>query len=401
LSVIAQGSKEESEVARQPTATAKRPRTATRKPARRKPQKQSPAKLREAEKQELARAKELEELYRPLREAAEAELQKTKSGRKLLEDIQGFAREFGEPGKGMTDRDTPSEEAGLRLRERLDDFHRRSGDQFVDAHARHVQLQPSAQAVAQILRPEMAMQTVWVSETSPSGSMLLQPKATPIDPGAVVEGPMATPADAGTVTEGLGAPPPPIVHSCASPAYGREDEHMTSAVIWSPYKPHAANAFPDQGKTEIGGNCYSTIFIQIDGHFSSAFVGQDFPVPPGPTSYEASISYDWRCSGTAAVCLGVAVVNVDLAIVIDKLDGTRETHAREVSLFTVPVGGMDWFHHASNDASVTIPFTRDGLNATTRIMVGADGHCITAVWGGYADFTAEAVIREICLTSTA
>jgi hypothetical protein len=386
-------------MARQPTATAKRPRTPTRKPATRKPRQQRPPKLDEAEKQELARAQELEELYRPLRDAAEAELQKTKSGRKLLEDMRGFAREFGEPGKGMTDRETPSEEAGLRLRERLEDFRSSHGDQFVEAHARHAHLQPSVQAVAQLLRPEMATQAVWVSETSPTGSMLLQPKAIPADVRAVGV-PEAIPADAGTITEGLGGPPPPLVHSCATPPFARKDEHVTSAVIWDPDRPHAANAFPDQGKTEIGGNCYSTIVIQIDGFFSSAFVGQDFPVPPGPTSYETTISYDWSCSGTGAICLGVAVVNVDLAIVIDKLDGTRETHAREISLFTVPGFGMDWFHHESNDASVTIPFTRDGLNGTTRIMVGADGHCITAVWGGFAEFRAEAVVREICLTST-
>jgi hypothetical protein len=391
-------------MARQPTATAKRPRTPTRKPATRKPRQQRSPKLREAEKQELARAQELEELYRPLREAAEAELQKTKSGRNLLEEVHAFGTEFSELGERKAAGERPREAADLRMRERLEEFYDRHGDQFVDAHARHAHLQPSIAAVAQILRPEMATQTVWVSETSPAGSMLLQPKATPAaipaDAGVAVGGVQATPADAGVVTEGLGGPPPPLVHSCVTPPYGREDEHMTSAVIWSPYRPHAANAFPDQGKTEIGGNCYSTIFIQIDGHFSSAFVGQDFPVPPGPTSYETTISYDWSCSGMAAVCLGIAVVNVNLAIVIDKLDGTRETHAREVSLFTVPVGGMDWFHHQSNDASVTIPFTRDGLNGTTRIMVGADGHCITAVWGGYADFTAEAVVREICLTST-
>ena len=63
-------------MARQPTATAKRPRTPTRKPATRKPRQPRSPKLREAEKQELARTTQLEDLYRPLREAAEAELQR-------------------------------------------------------------------------------------------------------------------------------------------------------------------------------------------------------------------------------------------------------------------------------------------------------------------------------------
>jgi transposase len=239
-------------MARQPTATAKQPRKSTRKPATRKPRQQRPPKLDEAEKQELARAKELEELYRPLRDAAEAELQKTKSGRKLLEDIQGLAREFGEPGKGMTVRETPSEEAGLRLRERLDEFRRRSGDEFVEAHARHVHLQPSAQAVAQILCPAMATQTVWVSETSPTGSMLLQPKPIPANASAV-GGPEAIPADAGTVTEGLGGSPPPLVHSCVTPPFTRKDEHMTSAVIWSPYRPLSQMRFRTRERQKLAG----------------------------------------------------------------------------------------------------------------------------------------------------
>jgi hypothetical protein len=385
-------------MARQPTATAKRPRT--RKPATRRPRQPRSPKLREAEKQELARTTQLEELYRPLREAAEGELQKTKSGRNLLEEVHAFGTEFSELAEPVTAGERPRKDLGMR--ERLEEFYDRHGDQFADAHARHAHLQPSAQAVAQIVRPETAAQTVWVSETSPTGSMLLQPKANPAaipaDAGVAVGGVQVTPADAGVVTEGLGGPPPPLVHSCAAPPYGREDEHMTWALISDP-NPYAANAFPDQGKSEIGGNCYSTFLFHIDGFFSSAFVGQDFPVPPGPTSYEATISYDWLCGGSAITCFGLSTVNVDLAIVIDKLDGTAEAHAREISFFSVPFDGADYFYHQSNDARVTIPFTRNGLNGTVRILVGADGHCTTAAFWGYAEFRANLTVREICLTS--
>jgi hypothetical protein len=77
-------------------------------------------------------------------------------------------------------------------------------------------------------------------------------------------------------------------------------------------------------------------------------------------------------------------VNVDLAIVIDKLDGTRETHAREISLFSTLAS--DYFTHGSNQNRITIPFKRDGLNGTVRIMVGADGQCTTAAVHGHRRF---------------
>jgi hypothetical protein len=83
---------------------------------------------------------------------------------------------------------------------------------------------------------------------------------------------------------------------------------------------------------------------------------------------------------------------------IDKLDGTRETHAREISLFSTIAS--DYFSHQSKDARVTIPCKRDGLNGTVRIMVGADGQCTTAAFQAIGWFHAELTVREICLTST-
>jgi hypothetical protein len=386
-------------MAQRTTATAKRPRTATRKSTTHRPRQQRPPKPSEAEKQELARAKELDDLYRPLREAVEAELEKTKSGRKLLNERQALGQEVGKLSEGVTSGETPREEGDLRMRERLEEFRSHYGDQLVDTQARLAHLQPSAAAVAQILRPEMARQTMWVSEASPAGSMLLQPKTVPIDPAAVVEGPKATPADAGVVTEGLGAPTPPLVDSCVTAPYDRKDDHMTWALFYGEL-PFAADAHPDRGTTEIGGNCWSLPVFAIDGFFSSAFVGHDFPVPPGPTKYETTISYDWWCWGNAVVAFGLAVVNCNLAIVIDKLDGTRETHAREISLFSVPVFLGDLFNHRSDNARVSIPFERDGLNGTVRIMVGADGHCTTVAFPcAVAQFYAIANVREICLRS--
>jgi hypothetical protein len=96
---------------------------------------------------------------------------------------------------------------------------------------------------------------------------------------------------------------------------------------------------------------------------------------------------------------GIAIVNVDLAIVIDKRDGTRETFAREVTLLTVPVIGGDSFHYEADNVTVTIPFTRDGSNGSVRIMVGADGQATVISPGGVAQMFIQATVREICLTS--
>jgi hypothetical protein len=305
----------------------------------------------------------------------QAELQRTESGRKLLAEAHAFAKELSEP----------REVDGVRLRERLKKFRQQYGDQLLAAHAQQAHLQPSVAAVAQIL-PELAAKTIWVSETSILGSMLLRPKEVP--------------QDVGTTTQGLGGDPPPLVQTCVTPPYGLSEFYLVPAAITADNSPGWAEGSPENGTVEIGGNAYTNLLDPVGTCLASGFVGQDFPVPAGPTSYTTTISYDWRCYGFGLAVFGVAIVNVDLAIVIDKRDGTRETHAREVTLLTVPGIGGDNFNHEADAVTVTIPFMRDGSNGTVRIMVGADGQAtlITAMGGG-AIFDAQATVRQICLTS--
>jgi len=75
-------------------------------------------------------------------------------------------------------------------------------------------------------------------------------------------------------------------------------------------------------------------------------------------------------------------VNVDVAIVVDRLNGTRETHAWETSMLTLPVFGQDNFSHEVTNATSSYPFTRNGLQGTTRIWVGVDGHVTTVAFAG-------------------
>ena len=132
------------------------------------------------------------------------------------------------------------------------------GDQFFAAHAQHAHLQPSVEAVAQILRPEMAAQTTWISETSFMRSMLLRPKATP--------------EDVGTVTQGLGDPAPPV-QSCITPPYGRSDFNLIPAAISADWPPAESSGSPENGTVWIGGNAMATAGVTVGVYLASAFVG--------------------------------------------------------------------------------------------------------------------------------
>lgn len=213
--------------------------------------------------------------------------------------------------------------------------------------------------------------------------MLLQPKATP--------------KDVGTVSKGLGGDPPPTVQSCITPPYGRggpDEENLVNATISFDIWPTLAGSQPDGGTVEAAGEAETTAGVGV-GICRVRLRGPGFPVPPGPTSYTTTISYDWHCSGWGFAFFGIVIVNVDLAILIDKRDGTQETHAREISLLTVPVLGGDGFSHDAQDVSVTIPFTRHGTNGTVRIMVGADGQATVVSLAGCAHFWAQATVRQI------
>lgn len=342
--------------------------------------------MREAAEQDRSRAEALEALYRPAREAATAELEKKKSGRKLLEEAHTLGTELAELFEGTNSGEVSREEAGLLARERLEQFHKRYGDELVEAQSKHVDLQPSVRAVVEILRPETAGRTTWIAATSPRGSMLLQPKATP--------------DDVASVGQGLGEPPPPAVQSCITAPYDLRDNYLIPALN-SLGLPGESRADATRGVAFVTSACFAGAPIPVDATSASAFVGHDFAVPPGPTRYDATISYDWDGRGYGSVGIGLLIVNVDLAVVIDKRDGTRETHAREVSLLTIPFFGWDSFHHSTNNARITIPFSRDGSNGTVRIMAGADAHCVAlpGFLGAGGGFFAEAKVREICLSS--
>jgi hypothetical protein len=73
--------------------------------------------------------------------------------------------------------------------------------------------------------------------------------------------------------------------------------------------------------------------------------------------------------GTGAI-FGVATTSVNVAIQINKGDGTPiDKSAHSALLQTAPVLGHDTFHHKGS-VRATIPFTRVG--STTRLRPGAE-----------------------------
>jgi len=323
----------------------------------------------------ISRAKALETLYRPVLEAGHAELQETKSGAKLLAGAHAFAKELGE---------SPSRKAhrkrdGLH---NLNTFRQQYGEQLLATHAQQARFQPSPAHVAHVLYPEIPVTRWLFKKRAILGGTLLQAKVTG--------------QDFGTATQGLGDPPP-LLQSCITPPYDKQDIHGLPLSI--PDGSQGGGTATPDGNTMAAGDASTNPFVPSAVYLASAFVGHDFAVPPGPTQYTTTISYDWSCSGQAGVGFGVAIVNVDLAIVVDKRDGTRETFAREVTLLTVPAFGFDSFSHQANDVTVTIPFARDGLNGTVTIWVGVDGQATVIGPFGGAWFQASAFVREICLTS--
>lgn len=356
--------------------------TSTRKP------KPSPE-LREAFEQDVSRVEELDALYRPLREAAEAELSKTKSGRELLEETRAFGTELADLYENIVSGTTPYEEGHRLARRRREEFVERHEEQFLAAYAPHVRLQPSVEAVAQILRPEMAPQTTWLSETAFPRSTLLQPRPAP--------------EDLETAGQALGDPmPPQPVRSCLGPPYARREEYPLAPVLGEA----RAEAELD-GQINTDGWCVASPLFPIHVTIANAWVGHDFAVPAGITSYSATVDYDFNFVGSAVASFGVAVTSMSVGIKIDKGDGTpRESSAQSVHLLTVPFIGGDYFHRQGN-VKVTLAFKRVGSttqaepgSGTVRVLVGGDCHGVAVGGFGVASFRGGVVVREICLNST-
>ena len=243
-------------------APAKSKATSGRKGGRASRPLMSPKDLREAAKQDIARVKELDALYRPLREAGEARLARTKSGRKALEETRAFGMEQAELYTSIGAGKTPYEEGHRLARHRQEDFRQRYEEQLIEAQAPDARLQPSVEAVAQILAPEFGPQTHWIAETAPLRALLLQPKPAP--------------EDLGRVSQGLGDPAPEPVSICRRYPYSRREEYPLASGLTGEVLAVAELG----GKIDVDGWVITGAGVP-QGVIGSAWLGHDFDVPEG------------------------------------------------------------------------------------------------------------------------
>jgi len=331
----------------------------------------------------------LAELYRPLHDAAEADLALTSSGRKVLKATQGFAAELGQLYESIAAGKTPYE-AGHRLAQRRrGEFAELYESSLREAYGRNVRLQPSVEAVAQTLRPDTDLKTRWVAE-SLLGSMLLTPKVVP--------------DERGTARQGLGDPmSPQPVRLCQGPPYTVEDAHTAYAVTASAL----AGGLPVAGRVWADGDAWTTPFVPVSVATASSWVAADFKVPAGIRDYSMTVDYHYSFNGRALTVLGVATVSLNVAISIDKGDGRpQERTAHAIHLLTVPVAGGDGFSRAGAETT-TRTFRRAGSttqpnepsNGTVRIWVGVDTHSVAVGPFGDAWYDTNVTVDNICLNS--
>ncbi len=199
--------------------TAKR-KPATPKPATRKPKKST--ELREAAEQNRTRVEELDGLYR---QAAEAELEKTASGKKLLKEARALGDELGGLYKDIGSGKTALEEGYRRARRQRERFNDKHREQLFEVQAR---LRASGEAVAQILHPEIAHEATWVTESALGKGMVLNSKPPP--------------EDIATVEQGVDAPQPIAI--CLHPPYPRREDYS----FGSPFVSFV------EGRSEVDGH---------------------------------------------------------------------------------------------------------------------------------------------------
>ena len=183
----------------------------------------------------------------------------------------------------------------------------------------------------------------------------------------------------------------------AYPPYTRREEQFYNVSI------------PGLGDTQADANVDGHLMIQtivstelgnVQSTSAEAWVGVTFPVPAGISSYEVTVNYDWSVYQGGFAWLGVAVASHNVAILIDKGDGTPAVSSPEtISLLIVPFAGGDQATHEGN-VKATFPFRRGTDQGTVKVLVGEGCHSDVWAIAGGAWVTADAFVREICLKST-
>jgi hypothetical protein len=343
------------------------------------PVEEGPARMdREAE-----RSRALAELYRPLREAAEATLSSTPGGAKALKALQALAAEADAVnGRVLSGEISVAEgsRATYDLRMRFRDRH---ADAWLDAHAANERLQPSLEAIARAIDPDSVRgRRVWDAEVRPFEAILLTPKAEP--------------DDVGTIKQGLGDPAPtPPVGICLQPPYVRH-ETMENAQVFG------LTAATAQGNGYLYAIATAGAAAGVGGGSTAeGFVGGDVSIPAGHQDFEAVADIDFSYNGYSWAVFGASGSGSEIVVRIDKGDGSAGQEDRR-TLFWL-VSPVAWGNSAagSGNRRVVIPFRRATSSAgQVRIMVGASSHAGAWAFTAMAQASAQLTVTSICVNST-
>jgi hypothetical protein len=352
-----------------------------RRAQRRDPKPRQSRELRAEVEQNVARINEINELYEPLREAADAELTRSAGGKKLLRDRQRLVGQLRRVQKRVEAGELNQYEAQAAFARHMEQFGFEHKERYLAAHSRHAELSPSTDAIVRALhtKDNELTHTRWSAEIEYLEAILLTPK-------------LDTPDDAGTVQQGLGDPAPQPFGLCLRPPFARQataNYSQLGSYGFSSTTPANGSLYAGAGAVEAGGGS------------AQALVGGDVSVPSGLTQYEATVSLSYNYDGSSSAVLGAAGCGAGILVRIDRADGTPplETYTPLFSLLSV----VAWGNSASGtgDQVVVVPFTRASSNAgNVRVLAGASCHGDGGGLWAVSSVLVELQVSEICVRST-
>ena len=317
-------------------------------------------------------------------EAGDGELAKTASGRRQLKRRDALATELRDLHERVARGETSFYEGQRMSQDLRNGFRSKYRAEYLDAYARHVRLQPSVEAVADVLHPDIAAGTAWVSETAYLEALLLQPKHAPPD---------------ATSTKSQGIDDPTAFRFCLFPPFPltEQDPDVVGDTGGAGVKI-MATAIPG-GSIFVSATAYSELGIG-DSEAAQALVGGKVDFPDGVSTYTVSIKFhfDWGTSSWAV--FGAAACGADLLIrTRQAVDPEEET----TSPFSTSLSPVIWGKGASlsGDATLTLPFRRNASAAgSVRVMVGGSAHAEAYAVVASATAAADMSIHEICIQGT-
>jgi hypothetical protein len=292
------------------------------------------------------------ELHRPLEEAVNAELARTKSGKELLRDQKELVQKVSATWKLVSEKRLSRAAAWKTVGPQLDALKSRMQPHLMAVYAKHEDIAPNHRTVIRTLLGADALSTPWFLQVVWLPVYLFTPVSNVV------------PSDVGVVQQALDDPPP--FGLCKSPAYALQESGVTWQLLGG------GLAFPGSSS----GSFFSNSWCDFNGGAAChAIVGDDFSIPQGHTDFEVTADIDWSYSGWTFAVGGASVAGAELVLVVERGDGSSRTWVTQ-SLFTL-VSPLSWGSGASGTGStkLSLSFSVASNKArTVRVFAGGRSH---------------------------